>query len=154
MYEEPEELIIAFGATPDALATILAGIDGDAVSRPGPHEDDDWPIARIVEHLVFTERLHGGRMRRLRDEDEPWLPAAQDEGAAATPTLSASLATFAAERAALVAWLGSLGASDWSRAGTHEEGGAVSLRDIADHLARHDLEHLGQLSRRVAALQS
>ena len=55
------------------------------------------------------------------------------------------LAAFAAARLANLSRLKSLDAEAWSRSGTQEGVGTITLRDIPEHMQQHDQTHMAEI---------
>ncbi len=46
--------------------------------------------------------------------------------------------------------LGRLSADEWERAGEHAERGRLTVRELARHMAAHDMNHIEQIERLLA----
>ena len=151
MYDSPRDLIDSMSAAPDALEGVLVGVDAD-LARRARGGDEGWNVVQVVCHLRDAEERAVERLRAMRDEDQPFLAAYDQDAWAverdyADEDLRGAVAAFTGHRAAHVAALRALPAAAWERAGTHEEQGRVTILNHTIHIATHDLQHLAQVAR-------
>ena len=136
------------------LAKLLRGVTpAKARKRPAPGK---WSIAEIMAHLADTEVAMGWRVRMvLSQPGEAIQPFDQDAWAAAMRyekrDARKSLEQFRGLREANVALLKSLAPEDWKKSSMHPERGELSVRAIAEMTAGHDLNHIAQIERILAA---
>ena len=108
----------------------------------------------LIEHVChladLEQQAFALRIGRLRAEDRPALP--DFDGAAAALAgryqerpLAPALAAFATARASNLKLLRDVGPADWTRAGTQEGVGALTLGDIPRLMAEHDAAHAEEL---------
>jgi uncharacterized damage-inducible protein DinB len=133
--------------TPVVLKTLLDGAPQDVLEwKPGPER---WSIREVLAHLVDLEKLFVERIRRVIEEDNPQLqkfvPAGSLLGGPFGDALE-RLAQFAVLRDELLKLAKGAPASAALRAGTHEELGPVTLAQLLNELANHDLGHLRQIA--------
>ena len=143
-----------FGSTPATLRALLGKLPDDAVSAPG---DEGWSAKDVVAHLVS---LYGptlvNRIRPILERDEPPIPSA-DEAALLEASglrrkpLAELLDELDRQRRDAVAWLRGLSDEQLRRVGIHSEAGRVSVADLIHHKAWHDLLHVEQVCRLLAA---
>ena len=104
----------------------------------------------LIEHAChladLEERAFALRIGRLRREDNPALPDFDGAAAAAAGRyqerpLGPALAAFASARARSVELLREVRREEWSRAGTQQGVGSVTLGDIPRLMAEHDAAH-------------
>jgi hypothetical protein len=140
--------------TPDELRRLMAGIDRPRLTRPeGPGK---WAARDVVQHLADNELVWGFRLRMTLAHDRPPLAGYdQDLWAAGlaydrVPPEEA-LDAFAAMRAANLALLERVPDAALDRVGIHSERGEESVRTMIPLYAGHDLVHLRQVERVVAA---
>ncbi len=112
--------------------------------RPTP---DEWTMHNLLAHLSAAEAPFLKRLRRIVDEDSPWLPyfgpeVAKPEATATRPEL---LAEWQATREQLLQFLSALPPEAWDRPATHETMGATTLALQVQNLISHDATHLEQL---------
>ena len=147
-------LIDRYERGPALLRAALAQIPPEALQwRPGP---DQWSAHEVIVHCADSETNAAARIRYLVAEERPAIQG-YDQAAWAKRLdyhalpLEPALATVAAVRANTTPLLRRLGDAEWSRAGTHTEGGHYDaeqwLRIYAEHLEKHS----GQLQRNLAA---
>ena len=151
MYDVASDLIAALAAGPDALEGLLAVVDDD-LARRARGGDEGWSVVEVVCHLRDAEERALERLRAMRDEREPFLPAYDQDAWAiergyAGEDLHRAFAAFAAHRRAVVADLRALQPAGWARAGRHEEQGPITVESHAIHMATHDVQHLAQIAR-------
>jgi hypothetical protein len=104
-----------------------------------------------VWHLADLEREgFGRRIERLRTEPNPQLPdfdgtrIAQERNYRSLP-LEAGLQAFEAARDANLAALRAVPDPDWTRRGSQEGVGEVSLCDMPSFLHQHDQAHIAEI---------
>jgi hypothetical protein len=120
------------------------GPDGFAYSvAPGK-----WPLSSILCHLADAEVAFGFRMRQVVAEDDhvsqPWD---QDKWSTSYGQLSGeeALQAFAVTRAWNLSWLRTLPPAFFSKPFTHPGRGPMTLQDLLETIAGHDLNHLQQV---------
>src|SRR5438105_2138345 len=92
--------------------------------------------------------------RAMLDQDDPSIPDIPDEtglDALRGRPLAELCDEFASRREEATAWLCTLSAAQLARGGRHEVAGAITIRDVLHHLAYHDLLHVAQSARLIAA---
>jgi uncharacterized damage-inducible protein DinB len=124
--------------------------------RPAPGK---WSAGEILAHLADCEIVTGWRMRQiLGAPGTPIQPFDQDSWAAAghyeKRDARKSLEQFRSAREANLALLKSLTQEQWKHHGLHAERGVETIEHIVRMMAGHDLNHLGQVERIVAAKKS
>lgn len=155
MIDTREESMKTLRAVPVIARALVQGQDDAALRRrPAPSE---WAAVEVISHMADTDERALGRIRQMRDEDEPILAAFDPEALAVErayidapiePTLHRLEDTIAA----LVTDLGALDDASWERIGRHAEHGAVSIAVYLAHVAAEDVDHLAQLARLRDAL--
>lgn len=144
----------------DILATLAAQheqtqalIRGIPEARGGHrYAEGKWSIRESIGHMVDTERVFSYRAMSFARGDETHLPAFDENTWVANASFDArtlaSLADeFRAVRAATVALLGNLNATEWSRIGKASIA-YMSVRAAAWVIAGHELHHVGVLKSR------
>jgi hypothetical protein len=137
-------------AAPRTVRALLAAVPADAASRP---VDGGWSANDVVAHLVDTESVaFTDRIRRILAEDRPSFPPIDPSerlGAAgyASWPLDKLLDAFEKVRAESVAMLRGQPAGAFERIGRHQEAGEVSVSDLANYAAVHDMMHLSQIAK-------
>jgi hypothetical protein len=142
-------------ATPDIYHALLTGIsDEQAYWKPQP---DRFSIAELLEHLSHVE-AHYFRMnvdRILSGVNPEVAPYDQNayyaEGTYSDRDAEESLAHWEEQREDNVELLRGLDASQLSRTAHHPEVGQITLANLLNEWALHDLGHIRQLTELVRA---
>jgi hypothetical protein len=144
--EIDEGVFAVVSATAELLrafyAELPAGVLNDAV-------DAGWSPLHVLGHLLDTEDVIVGRMRRIVEEERPFIrsidaPARLIESGYLQRDVEILLRDFAKRRAEGIAWLRSMSPAQLARLGEHDEVGEISAADHAHQWAFHDLMHLKQ----------
>lgn len=115
-----------------------------------PPPDGGWSAAQVLAHLRASDDILAQRLLQIAVRDEPFLPSLDErrwKEVAGYGELPAEqlIDGFAMRREELLFALGRLPLSSWSRTGTHEERGPVTLLTVAQTLVAHEQEHLEQI---------
>jgi DinB superfamily len=109
-----------------------------------------WSGGEIIAHLAEDELTSSWRYRQMIENSGCALSAfSQDEWARLgdyeswRPT--DALQMFRLLREANLRMLSRLTDEEWDRFGVHTERGKISVRDLASHMAGHDMNHLVQV---------
>ena len=153
-YVEGKQPLAVQAATARKLERLIKGIPtGKLRKRPAP---DKWSVGEILAHLADAEIVGGFRMRLILGA--PGTPiAAFDQDSWVTSGHYAkrdprkSLEQFRAIREANLTLLNSLTPEQWKQYGTHSERGQETIEHIVRMFAGHDLNHLQQIERILAA---
>lgn len=147
--------VVILGETAEALAALVGGIErGKLQVRPG---EGKWSPVEILGHLVDTEWVFGGRLRAILCQDRPrivgmdqdlWVEGQRHREA----DPAGLLGSFRALREINLRLWRRLTPRDLARTGLHEERGEESLELLRAMNAGHDLYHLEQLRRTLAAV--
>lgn len=142
--------------TPLLLETLLRDLPQELLRwKPAA---DRWSITEVLAHLVDIELVYADRTRRIVTEDAPALrkyePSTEngngDEGrredANACTFFDEKLATFFKTRRATLILLRSIPADSGDREATHSELGRITLQEMLNEWASHDLGHLRQIA--------
>ena len=118
-----------------------------------------WSAGEILAHLADCEIVVGWRMRQiLGAPGAPIQAFDQDAWAAAghyeQRDPKKSLEQFRVAREGNLTLLRSLTPEQWKQHGMHAERGEESIERIVRMMAGHDLNHLAQVERMVAAKRS
>ena len=131
--------------TPGLLELLLRDVPKETAEwKPAPHR---WSMAQVLAHLVMIEQLYNGRTRRIIMEVDPVLPKSTpppEGGKQKSPR--EYLEEFVALRRAFVVFLHSIPSAAAARTAQHTELGAITLSQLLNELANHDLGHLRQLA--------
>ncbi len=141
-------------AAPQKLAKLLEGIaESDARKRPAPGK---WSIAEIVTHMADTELVMGYRIRAVLGapgtqiigfDQDAWVPALHYD----KRELRQSFSQYKAFREANVTLLRLLTPEQWKLQGLHNERGPQDVDTIVRMTAGHDINHIQQIERILAA---
>lgn len=132
-------------STPARWHTLAQSLPAELLLQP-PAEGE-WAALACLQHLLDTERwVFPVRVRAfLAGQDFPaFNPDAEGTPAAAAPDPLALAAEFARLRSESLALLHSLAPADLSRTARHAELGAVTLEQMLNEWAAHDLMHTVQ----------
>jgi hypothetical protein len=147
--QERKALMDGLGEMADFLAACFASLPADEAVRGGP--DETFSPVEQCWHLADLEREgFGARIRRLLDEDAPFLPDF-DGGRLArerdyrSRSVGEGLAAFRAQRDANLALLRDVSAEQWLRVGNQEGVGPVALCDLPAMMAEHDASHRAEI---------
>ena len=141
-------------ATPPVLRALFAKLPDATGTEP---LDDGWSARHVLAHVLDTEEVIVGRMRRIVEEDRPFIasidPLARLQAAGYLErNVDSLLHDFETRRAEGIAWLRSATDAQLARLGEHDEAGEISAADHAHQWAYHDLMHLKQLASIVEAV--
>jgi hypothetical protein len=146
---EQQELLADLERMPEWLDEVFAGLSPEDAATPGP-DGGFSPVAQCW-HLADLEReAFAVRIERLLTEVEPALPDFDGAQIAAQrryhlKSLAEGIAAFRRARHVNLAMLRAIPAGDWTRGGTQEGVGRVSLCDLPSLMAEHDLTHRGEI---------
>ena len=137
-------LLQALASAPNDLAITLRYVDAPSLhQRPSPNL---WSVADVLTHLIEVEAQYRVRLRRIVEEERPYLPYIHPHPQTDPQmTLSNLLDQFRTARDQTVAFLRDLSVGDWQRAAVHETMGETKLRYMVQTLVNHDTEHLNHL---------
>lgn len=136
------------------LRRLTGGLSREDLTRP--EAPGKWSVLQVVCHLADTEIVYGYRMRLILAEDDPDVPAYDqdlwaDNLGYQEADLAATLDELVTARGGTLRLLRGLDEGQWQRRGRHAERGLESVRHIFRLLAVHDLIHLRQIERIRAA---
>jgi hypothetical protein len=140
MNRDAIEIFASGGAT---LRQAVQGLSrDDLLARPGP---GDWSIQELVIHLVDSDVIAIDRMKRILTEDNPALLYADEtayikELLPDEQSLEDALTLFDVGRRQWCRVLRKLPDQAFSREGTHNRRGVVTLGEMVEGYAQH-LEH-------------
>jgi hypothetical protein len=152
---ERQALMAGLQEMADFLAARFAALRADEAARGGP--DQTFSPVEQAWHLADLEREgFGARIRRLLEEDEPFLPDFDGARLARerdyrSRSVGEGLAAFRAQREANLSLLREITAEQWLRAGTQEGVGRVALCDLPAMMAEHDAGHRAEIEAWIRA---
>jgi len=135
--------------TPHLLETLLGDLSGELLHwKPSP---DRWSISEVLAHLAALEQVYAERSLRMVVEDSPALmkydlAGASSRGEYSRGSAGENLALFTRTRRSTLALLIGLPASAGACTGVHPELGTVTLAQMLNEWANHDLGHLRQIA--------
>jgi hypothetical protein len=151
---EGKNFLAVQAATAKKLERMIKGLSMAKLrKRPAP---DKWSVNEIVAHLADSEIVLGFRMRMILDmpgtplaavDQDSWLASGHYEKR--DPHKSVEL--FRVVREANLALLKSLTPQQWKHYGMHSERGRETIKHILRMYAGHDVNHLRQIERILAA---
>jgi uncharacterized damage-inducible protein DinB len=153
-HTEGKEPLEVQAATPKKLEQMIKGLSAEELrERPEPGK---WSVVEILAHLGDAELAGAWRIRAiLGSPGTPLQAYDQDAWAAALHYRERDarqcLEQFRVLREANLALLKSLTPEQWKQYGMHAERGKETIEHIVRMFAGHDLNHLQQIERIVAA---
>jgi DinB superfamily len=137
--------------TPTAVRA-LCGELSDAQWRT-PMADGEWNALQVVGHLLDVDVVYGFRWRLILTEDRPSYPGYDEKRWSLLPRPAPAqvLAALEGLRAVNLAMLDRVDDDGRRRVGVHGEQGEEQFDLTVRKVAGHDLAHLNQLARTVAA---
>jgi len=146
---ERQEALRTLASMKDFLDASFASLTREETRTPGP-EGSFSPVEQVW-HLADLEREgFGERIRRLQAEDGPSLPDFDGARIAAersyrSLSFEEGLRAFEAARLANIALFLTLAPEAWTRSGTQDGVGAVTLCDMPELMRQHDEAHRAEI---------
>lgn len=107
-----------------------------------------WSIREVLAHLLEIEQLYADRAKRIVVDETPmlsrYIPASEEK--LRTRTARQHLADFIAARRAHIFFWHSIPSGAGRRDAVHPEMGTITLLQLLNELANHDLGHLRQIA--------
>lgn len=135
--------------TPVLLETLLRDLPEELLRwKPAPER---WSVTEVLAHLAEIELLYADRTRRMVTEDTPTLERF-DPGSTVVAgdhrrgTGNENLTAFLKARRATLVLLKSIPADSEDRLAMHAELGMITLGQMLNEWACHDLGHLRQIA--------
>ena len=138
---------------PSTLLRLIRGMPESALRRrPAPEK---WSVTEILAHLAEDELVTSWRYRLMIERDGATLAAFDQDlwarlGDYAGWSAEDALGMFRLLREANLRMLANLRSEEWERAGEHQERGRITVRDLARHMAAHDVNHIRQIEKILA----
>jgi hypothetical protein len=141
----PAQAIASLEAAIGELEDIIQPLnEGQLAQAPRPGE---WSIRDAILHLLVSEELLSGRVKKILAEDDPDLVAiaawALDESRALSTRVI--LYRFSISRQETLQLLAEIQPQDWWRTAHHEEFGTVTLLEQVSYFAKHERDHWRQI---------
>jgi DinB superfamily len=153
-YVAGQEPLKVQAVTPSKLERLADRASAEELrKRPAP---DKWSIGEILAHLADVEIVVGWRVRSILGapgtaiqafDQDSWVVAGHYD----QRNPSESVALFRAARTANLTLYKSLSAEQWKHYGIHSERGQETIEQVVRMIAGHDLNHLQQIERILAA---
>jgi DinB superfamily len=137
------DVIESFAAGGDILRQAVQGLSrDDLIARPGP---GDWSIQELVIHMADSDEIAIDRMKRILTEDNPPLLYADESAYIARllpheQSIEDALTLMEVGRRQWSRVLRGLPDEAFSRTGTHNRKGVLTLGDMVIGYTKH-LEH-------------
>jgi len=135
--------------TPAIMEVLLDGLTHEeAYWKPAP---DRWSVAEVMEHLSHVE-AHCFRLRldKMLEDASPEIPDYDQNVFAANGQYSGrdieeSLEHWDDQRETNLEFLSTLEGPAFAREGCHEKLGVITVRDLLNEWAFHDMGHIRQV---------
>lgn len=143
--ESRKVLLEGLEGMPDFLAATFSDLPAALHDSPGP--DGSFSPVEQAWHLADLEEMgFAARIRRLRSEAHPRLPDFMGDVVARernykSLSLREGIAAFRQARSRNLATLKGLRKAEWTRGGTQDGFGPVSLCDLPSMMTEHDESH-------------
>jgi hypothetical protein len=138
--------------TPDRLESLVDTLGPSRMNQS--YAPGKWSLNTVLCHLADCEIAFGYRWRQVVAQPNHVIqPFDQDVWASNYAALDpkAALAAFCSNRLWSLTWLKTLAPKDFAKPVTHPERGELTLHTLLQLTAGHDLNHLGQFEKVVAA---
>jgi uncharacterized damage-inducible protein DinB len=140
---------------PGRLARLTDGVAEERLRRrpaaagAGPGR---WSVGEILAHLAEDELSSSWRYRQMIEHDGSRLEAFDQDMWARLADYAAwdpreALTMFRLVREANVRLLDGLTEEQWGCSGVHVQRGRITVRELARHMAAHDVNHMEQIER-------
>jgi uncharacterized damage-inducible protein DinB len=152
-YVEGKDALSLQREAPRTLAQLIEGVPEDTLKRrPAPTK---WSVVEILAHLAEDELATSWRYRQMIEHNGELLWGFDPDewariGAYSSWSASDALEMFRLLREANLRMLNLLSPVEWERTGQHVERGTLTVRDLSNHMAAHDINHIQQIKRLLA----
>ncbi|MFN7945453.1 MAG: DinB family protein [Blastocatellia bacterium] len=143
---EGKDAMKVVAETAGRVRELCARIGTEGMSQPWA--PGKWTIRQIVSHLAQCEMIFGSRFRQAVTPDDYVVQLFDQDQLMArepVPDDDQALDAFCAMREWNLTFWRSLNEEDWARRMKHPERGEVTVRELLETMAGHDLNHLEQL---------
>ena len=153
-YTKGQKPLKVQAATASTLARLVKDVPASKLrKRPTPEQ---WSVTEILAHLADSEVVCGWRLRAILGAPGTAIEAYDQDawnlaGHYSTRNASECIDQFRAMRKANLLLLNSLTPEQWGLYGMHSERGKETVEHIVSLIAGHDLNHVQQIERILAA---
>jgi uncharacterized damage-inducible protein DinB len=145
--------VVQQSESPRVLAELIAGTsDEQLAKRPATNK---WSVGEILAHLAEDELASAWRYRQMVEHNGIELAGFDQDmwarvGDYASRVPQESLELFRLLRASNLQFLQRLTPEQWECFGIHAERGRITVRELAAHMAGHDINHIEQVRKILA----
>jgi hypothetical protein len=147
-YVQGKDPVAVQRETPEALAQLIRDVPVEMLrKRPAA---DKWSVTELLAHFAEAEIGATWRYRQMIEHNGGPLSAFDQElwyrlGDYANRDPQKSLQLFTLLREENLTMFDRLSDEEWKRHGVHAERGEMSVRDLAQQIAGHDVNHVMQI---------
>jgi DinB superfamily len=147
-YVEGQDPIAMQRRAPQTLAALIRGVSIEKLTtRPAV---DRWSVTEIVAHLAEDELTSSWRYRQMIEHNGTTLMGFDQDlwaklGDYGSWEPNEALSLFGLLRGANLRMFDRLSPEQWNASGTHAERGRITVRELARHMAAHDINHIKQI---------
>lgn len=149
-YVEGRDPLAMQREAPQTVAALIKGISAAKLKmRPAP---DRWSVVEIIAHMAEDELSSSWRYRQMIEHNGASLLGFDQDLWAKLGDYHSwepddALAMYTLLREANLRLLRRLTPEQWECAGVHSERGPITVRQLARHMAAHDINHIKQIER-------
>jgi len=141
-------------AAVDRIARLIDRVPTEKLRRRT--NSNKWSVVEIIAHLAEDELTSSWRYRQMIESSGVTLMGFDQElwarlGDYTSWDVREALEMFQLLRAANLRMFERLTPEEWEREGNHAERGRMTVRDLARHMAAHDVNHILQIERLLAS---
>jgi len=147
-YVEGKDPIAMQRAAAHTLARLIGGVSEEKLRRrPAPQK---WSVLEILAHLADDELVSSWRYRQMIEHHGVTMMGFDQDkwarlGDYGSWSVREALEMFRLLREANLRLLTGLTPREWECIGNHAERGRMTVRDLARHMAAHDINHILQI---------
>jgi uncharacterized damage-inducible protein DinB len=147
-YVEGKDPLAMQRAAAHTLARLIAGVSEEKLRRrPAPQK---WSVLEILAHLADDELVSSWRYRQMIEHNGVTMMGFDQDkwarlGDYGSWSVREALEMFRLLREANLRLLTGLTPREWECIGNHAERGRMTVRDLARHMAAHDINHILQI---------
>jgi uncharacterized damage-inducible protein DinB len=149
-YVEGKDPIAMQRSAVDTLSQLTSGVPDEVLRcKPAPQK---WSVIEILAHLAEDELATSWRYRQMLEQSGATLAGFDQDkwakfGDYSSWNVREALEMFHLLRDANLRLLSRLTPQQWNSSGIHSERGPMTVRDLARHMAAHDINHILQIQR-------